>query len=164
MKILLHNSGSDAHVPFKSIACAGATDATPASNARAGSSAREIIAVPRLKLVPRTRSSPTIAAGCVANFGFKSGTRIIALLVSFDSEVRLRACCKAVANFGIGTLVDNMIPAVDVQRFAGDEARGVVRQERSGDADVLDAHQAARRRLRPRLVEQGIELGNPRRG
>src|SRR5262249_20189798 len=59
-----------------------------------------------LPLVPRTRSSPNIAAGCVANFGFKSGTRIIELLVSFDSEVRLRACCKVVANFGIGTLAD----------------------------------------------------------
>src|SRR5215469_12130668 len=57
-----------------------------------------------LPLVLRTRSSPNIAAGYVANFGFKSGTRIIELLVSFDSEVRLRACCKVVANFGIGTL------------------------------------------------------------
>src|SRR5215470_12988481 len=53
-------------------------------------------------LVPRTRSSPIIGAGCVANFGFKSGTRIIDLLVSFDSEVRLEGCCKVVANFGIG--------------------------------------------------------------
>ncbi len=58
----------------------------------------------KIGLVPRTRSSPNIAAGDVANFGFKSGTRIIDLLVSFDSEVRLGACCKVVANFGIGTL------------------------------------------------------------
>jgi hypothetical protein len=32
--------------------------------------------------VPRTRSSHDIAASTVANFGFKSGTRIIDLLVS----------------------------------------------------------------------------------
>src|SRR5690242_2741695 len=36
----------------------------------------------------------TIAASPSANFGFKSGTRIIVLLVSFDSEVRDRACGK----------------------------------------------------------------------
>ena len=35
-------------------------------------------------LVPRTRSSHDFAAGTVANFGFKSGTRIIDLLVSFS--------------------------------------------------------------------------------
>src|SRR5205807_1266532 len=39
-------------------------------------------------LVPRTRSSHHFSAGTVANFGFKSGTRIIELLVSLDSEVR----------------------------------------------------------------------------
>jgi hypothetical protein len=45
-------------------------------------------------LVPRTRSSHDIAASAVAHFGFKSGTRIIGLLVSFDSEVRIRVCRK----------------------------------------------------------------------
>src|SRR5262249_7098762 len=60
--------------------------------------------IAKLGLVPRTRSSPGVAARSVANFGFKSGTRIIDLLVSFDSEVRLGACRKVVANFGIGTL------------------------------------------------------------
>jgi hypothetical protein len=40
-------------------------------------------------LVPRRRSSHNIAASAVANFGFKSGTRIIGLLVSFESEVRI---------------------------------------------------------------------------
>jgi hypothetical protein len=44
--------------------------------------------------VPRTRSSHNIAASAVANFGFKSDTRIIDLLVSFDSEVRIRVCRK----------------------------------------------------------------------
>src|SRR4029077_18602415 len=34
------------------------------------------------RLVPRTRSSHDFAAGTVANFGFKSGTRIIELPVS----------------------------------------------------------------------------------
>src|SRR5215471_21794121 len=33
-------------------------------------------------LVPRTRSSHTLAANPIANFGFKRGTRIIVLLVS----------------------------------------------------------------------------------
>jgi tripartite-type tricarboxylate transporter receptor subunit TctC len=38
----------------------------------------------------------------------QSGTRIIDLLVSFDSEVRVGACCKVMANFGIGTLAGNI--------------------------------------------------------
>ena len=45
-----------------------------------------------ISLVPRTRSSHDIAASAVANFGFESGTRIIELLVSLDSEVRIRGC------------------------------------------------------------------------
>jgi hypothetical protein len=44
------------------------------------------------------------AASPIANFGFKSGTRIIELLVSFDSEVRYGVSRKMRANFGIGTL------------------------------------------------------------
>src|SRR5262249_51925444 len=36
----------------------------------------------RSELVPRTRSSHTLAANPIANFGFKRGTRIITLLVS----------------------------------------------------------------------------------
>src|SRR5262249_61597471 len=40
------------------------------------------------ELVPRTRSSHTLAANPIANFGFKRGTRIIALLepISKSSE------------------------------------------------------------------------------
>src|ERR1700716_1060715 len=41
-------------------------------------------------LVPRTRSSHDFTAGTVANFGFKSGTRIIMLLVSFRFRSSLR--------------------------------------------------------------------------
>src|SRR5712675_552148 len=40
--------------------------------------------------VPRTRSSHQFSAGTVANFGFKSGTRIIELLVSFRFRSSLR--------------------------------------------------------------------------
>jgi hypothetical protein len=47
-----------------------------------------------LSLVPRTRSSRTRAASPIAKFGFKRGTKIIELLVSLDSEVRMRVCRK----------------------------------------------------------------------
>src|SRR5262245_48978892 len=50
-------------------------------------------------------------------------------------------------------LVDDVVPPVDIERFAGDEAGGIVRQEGGGDADVVDADQAAGRRLRLCLVE-----------
>src|SRR5207253_2179182 len=45
------------------------------------------------RLVPRTRSLHNCAANSTANFGFKRGTRIVELLVSLDSEVRMRMCC-----------------------------------------------------------------------
>src|ERR1051326_7567342 len=58
----------------------------------------------RIGLVPRTRSSHHIAAGTVANFGFKSGTRIIDLLVSFSIPKFAQKSRQMLANFGIGTL------------------------------------------------------------
>src|ERR1700756_670839 len=54
--------------------------------------------------VPRTRSSRDLAAGTVANFGFKSGTRIIELLVSFSIPKFVQRPLRAFANFGIETL------------------------------------------------------------
>ena len=46
-------------------------------------------------LVPRTRSSHDFSAGTVANFGFKSGTRIIELLVSSRFRSSLRGRCES---------------------------------------------------------------------
>src|SRR6516225_5922723 len=59
--------------------------------------------------------------------------------------------------------VHDVIVAIDVKRLAGDEARGVVRQESGGDAHIVDAHQTARRRFRLGLVEQGVEFGKSTR-
>ena len=59
--------------------------------------------------------------------------------------------------------VHDVIVAIDVKRLAGDEARGVVRQESGGDAHIVDAHQTARRRFRLGLVEQGVEFGKSAR-
>ena len=56
------------------------------------------------RLVPRTRSSHHIAAGTVANFGFKSGTKIIAFPVSFSIPKFAQKSRRMLANFGIGTL------------------------------------------------------------
>ncbi len=56
-------------------------------------------------LVPRTRSSHHSAASTVANFGFKSGTRIIKLLVSVSIPKFAQRSLRALADFGIGTLV-----------------------------------------------------------
>src|SRR5262245_29512243 len=61
-------------------------------------------------------------------------------------------------------LVDDVVAAVDVKGFPGDETGGVMRQEGGGNADVVDADQAAGGRLGFRLVEQRVELGNPRGG
>jgi drug/metabolite transporter (DMT)-like permease len=56
------------------------------------------------RLVPRTRSSHGIAASTVANFGFKSGTRIIKFRVSFSIPKFAPESRQMLANFGIGTL------------------------------------------------------------
>ena len=62
---------------------------------------------PNFALVPRTRSSHNFAKSSDANFGFKSGTTGMELLVSFiDSEVR-KSAPQMLTNFGIGTLVQN---------------------------------------------------------
>jgi uncharacterized protein (DUF2147 family) len=55
-------------------------------------------------LVPQTRSSHTIAASAIAHFGFKSGTRIIELLVSLLIPKFASGGPRGCANFAIGTL------------------------------------------------------------
>jgi hypothetical protein len=64
-------------------------------------------AVPAIQveqLVPRTRSSHAFSAGTVANFGFKSGTRIIDWPVSSSIPKFAQRARRMLANFGIGTL------------------------------------------------------------
>jgi Na+-translocating ferredoxin:NAD+ oxidoreductase RnfD subunit len=56
-----------------------------------------------LRIGPRTRSSHDLAAGTVANFGFKSGPRVIDLLVSFSIPKFAQRSRRMLANFGIGT-------------------------------------------------------------
>src|SRR5262249_56354201 len=46
------------------------------------------------RLVPRTRSSHYNCGESDCELRVQSGTRIIELLVSFDSEVRYGTCCK----------------------------------------------------------------------
>jgi hypothetical protein len=66
----------------------------------------------QIGLVPRTRSSHKFAEHSDANFGFKSGTTGIALLVSLSiSEVRTRVP-QLFTNFGIGTLAIGVAAAV----------------------------------------------------
>src|SRR6187397_3128205 len=59
--------------------------------------------------------------------------------------------------------VDDVVAAVDVQHAAGDQLGAVERQERGGVADVVDADEAARRRLGLRLVHELVEVRNARR-
>src|SRR5205085_2306226 len=85
MKVLAVADGSTARA--KSGAGVTATATKPAAKARR--EIGELIEQP-FRPVPRTRSSHDFAAGTVANFGFKSGTRIIELLVSSRSRSSLR--------------------------------------------------------------------------
>ncbi len=73
-------------------------------------------------LVPRTRSSHAYAASRIANFGFKSGTRIIELLVSRRFRSSHENAPRVLANFGIGTLVALAAIAVQPAAAQGDAA------------------------------------------
>jgi hypothetical protein len=48
---------------------------------------------------------------------------------------------SSVASPSRGGLVDDVVTAVDVKGLAGDQARRVVREQRGGDTDVVDADQ-----------------------
>src|SRR5437899_9492508 len=82
----------------------------------------------------------------------------------FLLQAELHARLTAFRRMDRRTLVDDVVAAVDVQRFAGNEPSGVVRKERRGNANVVDADKAAGRGLFLRLVEQLIELGDSRCG
>src|ERR1044072_7353604 len=60
--------------------------------------------------------------------------------------------------------VDVVIAAIDVESFSGNQPRGVVGQKCCRHADVVDADQAACRRLGLRFIEELIEFGNSGRG
>src|SRR4051812_47504230 len=74
-----------------------------------------------------------------------------------DRAVTLSSCLKQVTR-----LVDDVISSVYVEGFAGYETRRVVRQKRGGCADIVNRDEAACRRLRFCLVEQGVEFGDAR--
>src|SRR5215472_15242457 len=72
-------------------------------------------------LVPRTRISHDFSTGTVANFGFKSGTRFIELLVSFSIPKFAQRSLRMLANFGIGTLaLAGMVPVIGAAAHAQD--------------------------------------------
>jgi hypothetical protein len=58
------------------------------------------------------------------------------------------------------SLVDDVVPAVDIERLAGDQARRIMRQKSGGDTHVVDTDEAARGSLGSGLVEQFVEFGN----
>src|SRR6478735_5488486 len=89
----------------------------------------------RRKVIPLECREPEVrtpfAAIAVANFGFKSGAKIIRLLVSLRFRSSHQRSPRSLANFGIGTLAQ-MRPhtraAAVLGRVAGDrlEGRGVL--------------------------------------
>ena len=69
---------------------------------------------------------------------------------------------RLVSEVAIRSLIDDMIATIDIKRFARDEPRCVVSKKGGGNAHVVDTDKTACRRLRFRLVEQCIKLGNSR--
>jgi uncharacterized protein YkwD len=67
-------------------------------------------------VVPRTRSSHDLAERSDANFGFKSGTTGIVLLVSLSIPKFVPTVPLLLTNFGIGTLATGAFPMI---RFLG---------------------------------------------
>src|SRR5215471_5584080 len=128
-------------------------------------------------LVPRTRSSHIFSAGTVANFGFKSGTRFIELLVSSSIPKFAQRARRMLANFGIGTLAAwepthrgpnwwLKVPAGNLPRriFRGNEhvepwegcGRAAVRRWHRADRDTC-VGDAAESRAQERSARRGRE-------
>ena len=61
-------------------------------------------------------------------------------------------------------LIDDVVTAVHVQRFAGDESCGIMCQECSGKAYVIDADETVGRRFGFRLLQQVIEFRDAQGG
>jgi hypothetical protein len=57
-------------------------------------------------------------------------------------------------------LINDVVAAIDVKSFTGDEPGGVVCKECSRNADVVDANEAAGGSLALRFFEQFVELRN----
>src|SRR5215471_11310140 len=58
-------------------------------------------------------------------------------------------------------LVDDVIAAVDIERVAGNKPGRVMCEKGRGQTHIHDVHQAARGRLRLRLVKELIEFRDP---
>src|SRR5262249_24371844 len=57
-------------------------------------------------------------------------------------------------------LVDDVVAALDVQSFAGNEPCCVMSKERRRNTNIVDTHKTARRRLRLGLFKQRVKFGN----
>jgi hypothetical protein len=55
-------------------------------------------------------------------------------------------------------LIHNVIAAIDVERFAGDQARSIVGKKSGCDADIINADQASCWSFGLGFVQQGIEF------
>ena len=91
-------------------------------------------------------------------------------LISLSSSIKFRrpaASCaslmvrRAIPDQRVTASVNNMVAAVDVKCLAGNELSRIMRQERSGSSDIVDADEAAGGRLCLRFIEQRIEFRNP---
>ena len=60
----------------------------------------------------------------------------------------------------ISCLVDNVITAVHIQRFTGNQSRRIVREECGCDAHIVNGNETAARCFAAGLLEQLVELGN----
>src|SRR5215471_2192715 len=56
--------------------------------------------------------------------------------------------------------VNNMIAAINVERLARDQARGIMRQKGSRRSDIVNAHEATYRRLGLGQFKQLVKLRN----
>ena len=59
-----------------------------------------------------------------------------------------------------GGLIDDVVAAVDIHRFAGDQPRRIMSEKCGRRPDIVDAHQAAGGGFRLCLFKQCVDLGN----
>jgi hypothetical protein len=80
--------------------------------------------------------------------------------VDMDEAFKALLAAAYVRSSSAPILIDDVISAIDIKDFTGDELGAIEGEKRRGLADIIDADQTSRRRLALRLVEELIELRN----
>src|SRR6516225_9357951 len=94
-------------------------------------------------------------------FGTKRTSRRAQSMSAFGGKADIGACLANLATT-VPSLINDVISAVDVQRFTGDQPCGIVREKCCGHANVVNADKDLCGSLCLCFVQQRVKFGNTR--